>query len=481
MNIGARLKQLYLGMFSSDPIERRKIILLTIGFFLVMGGYTIVRELKDLVFVNIVGLTSVPTAKLWCIVVLVPMVFIYSYLVDALRRSNLLCVCAAAYGLVGIACAYFLGHPTIGLQNTDASTARAFGWFFYFFIESYQPFLISVLWSFVNSITKPQDVKDGYVLMVAGGKIGGAVMCTVSWFFLRSQTTCDAVFSCAGSYKILMLFGSSLLLVLPFIVWYLMRVTPSNHLHGYEAAYRFEKEREAQRKAESTGKGFSGKLSSVFSHIRGMFDGLIDLVKYPYMLGMFGMIFFWEVINVIFSYLRLGAVKEASATMLDMGANLYIQMLIFHLTGLAIVLIGTRTLIVWLGERRSLIAIPVLIGIVVSYYLMTRTMFAASAAFLLMRAINYAFASPLRESLYVPTTKAMKFKTKSWIDSFGAKISKATGSYYNILIQGVPASIVFNVHIAFFAVVLAIWAFMAHSLGKRYETAVKRNELIGGE
>lgn len=152
-----------------DGIERRKILLLTVCFFLVMGGYTIVRELKDLVFVNIVGLEAIPTAKLWCILVLVPLVFFYSYLVDALKRNQLLCVCALVYAVIGMVCAYFLGHPTIGLPNTDASSGRIFGWFFYFFMESFQPFLISVLWSFVNSITKPEDAKAGYSFMVAGG------------------------------------------------------------------------------------------------------------------------------------------------------------------------------------------------------------------------------------------------------------------------------------------------------------------------
>lgn len=476
MGIISGLQHLFGGIFKKDVVERRKMLLLTACFFLVMGGYTIVRELKDLVFVNIVGLESIPSAKLWCIVVLVPLVFFYSYLVDALRRNQLLSVCAIVYAVIGLVCAYFLGHPTIGLPNTDASSGRIFGWFFYFFMESFQPFLISVLWSFVNSITKPEDTKDGYVLMVAGGKIGGALMAALAWFFLSAQTSCYAVFSCTASYQALMFFSSGMLLLMPLVIAYLIKITPQKHMHGYEAAYKFEKERES--KGEKTG---------LWNRIKGIFDGLFELIKYPYMLGMFGMIFFWEVINVIFSYLRLGAVKEASGSTIDFGVYLYQQMVVFHLIGLAIVLIGTRTLVVWLGERRCLIAIPVLIGIVVSYYLVTvayyptHVMFAASAAFLLMRAINYAFASPLRESLYIPTTKALKFKTKSWIDSFGSKISKATGSCYNLIIQGIPSSLLFNVHVAFFAGVLVLWGIVAHFLGKRFETAVKHNELIGAE
>ncbi|MCL5436857.1 MAG: hypothetical protein M1549_03215 [Candidatus Dependentiae bacterium] len=470
MGIVAGFKKVFVDLFKQDKIERRKILLLTVAFFLVMGGYTVVRELKDLIFVNIVGLDAIPNAKLWCIIALVPLVFFYSYLVDALRRSHLLAVCALLYGGLGLVCAYLIGHPTIGLPNTVASHHRIFGWFFYFFMESYQPFLISVLWSFVNSITKPEDAKDGYILMVAGGKIGGVVFAGLAWLFLESQGTCYAVFSCAGSYQTVMLFASCLLMLVPLVIFYLMKMTPQSHLHGYEAAYQFEKERER-----------SGATKGVLNRIKGMFDGLFELIRYPYMLGMFGMVFFWEVINVIFSYLRLGAVKEASSSTLDFGVYLYQQMVIFHLLGLFIVVVGTRTLIVWLGERRCLIAIPVLIGISVAYYISSRTMFAASATFLFMRAINYAFASPLRESLYIPTPKAVKFKTKSWIDSFGAKLSKATGSYYNILVRGIPASFIFQVHIAFFAVVLVLWGVMAHFLGKRFETAVKHNELIGAE
>jgi ATP:ADP antiporter, AAA family len=471
MGIGARVKSLFVGIFNQDVIERRKMMLLAVCFFVLLGGYTVVRELKDIVFVNIIGLESVPSAKLWCILALVPLVFFYSYLVDALRRSQLLCVCAVTYALIGIICAYFLGHPTIGLPNTHASASRVFGWFFYFFMESYQPFLISVLWSFVNSVTKPEAAKNSYAFMVAGGQVGGALMASLAWLFLSLQSnSCYSAFSCAESYQTLMLCASCMLLIVPMVMIYLVKTTPQQHLHGYEAAYKFEKKREDR-----------GETSGVINRLKGMFDGIFELVKYPYMLGMFGMIFFWEVLNVILSYLRLGAVKEASASTFDFGIYLYQQMVIFNLIGLVIVVIGTRTLVSWIGERRSLIAVPVLIGVVITYYLTSRTLFAASAAFLLMRAINYAFASPLRETLYIPTTKALKFKTKTWIDSFGAKISKATGSCYNLVIQGVPASMIVNVHIAFFAGILILWGIMAHFLGKRFETAVKNNELIGAD
>ena len=97
-----------------------------------------------------------------------------------------------------------------------------------------------------------------------------------------------------------------------------------------------------------------------------------------------------------------------------------------------------------------------------------------------MRAINYALAYPLRESLYIPTTKAMKFKSKSWIDGFGSKLSKSIGSGYNYvmanyIIANFTVSAVFIFNFVFFSVVVAVWAIMANALGRRFEHKIHAN------
>ncbi|MEW5972114.1 MAG: hypothetical protein AB1706_19985, partial [Pseudomonadota bacterium] len=160
---------------------------------------------------------------------------------------------------------------------------------------------------------------------------------------------------------------------------------------------------------------------------------------------------------------------------------LYQQIFYVHLIGLAIVLIGTKTFVTLLGERRSLIAVPLLTGLIIASYLLAGGLVSIGVAYILMRAINYAFAVPLRESLFIPTTKAMKFKSKSWIDGFGAKMAKCFGSGYGAFVVNVPRYAVFNIHLVFFGGIVTCWALVANALGKRFEKAVKHGEVIGAQ
>ncbi|MBN2267171.1 MAG: hypothetical protein JW725_02400 [Candidatus Babeliaceae bacterium] len=455
----------------SDSIELRKFLILAAVFFLVIGGYTVIKELKDFVFINIVGLRELNYAKMLSMVVLIPLVFLYSRFVDLLRRHQLIYLYSIIYGLGGIIFAYFLGHPTIGLANTMQSSSRLFGWFFYFFIEGYQPFVISLIWAFVNSITRAEDVQNGYVVVTASSKIGGALTAALAWFYLNSRyVSCEPM--SVGSYQLIMVAASCMLLLVPFVIFFLMKKIPASHMHGYEAVYKFEKKHEKELKKQE---------GSLKENLVSMFSGLYILFRYPYLLGVFGMIFFWEIVNVIFNFIRLSVGQAAAHTPTEFCAFLYGQICLFHLVGLVFVLLGTRNFIRWFGERKSLIAVPLLIGAVICYYLTVRTATAAALAYIVLRAINYAFAYPLRESLYIPTTKAAKFKTKSWIDGFGAKLSKSFGSCYNIIVSSVASSLLFSVHIVFFAGVIGLWTLVANWLGRRFETAVKNNEVIGVE
>lgn len=464
-----KIRNFFKSFVVTDQNERSKVILLSICFFLVIGGYTLIKELKDSVFLSVVGKESLPLAKMLSMIVLIPMVVLYSKLVDALRQSNLLCFYALIYSMGGLICVYFLGHPTIGLSNTDTSTTRLFGWFFYFFLEGYAPFVVSVLWAFVNSITAPEEIKNSYIIMTASSKLGGAVMAGLAWWLLVFNANGEAYFSEVAMYQMLLVVASFVLLLVPVVIVYMMRRVPSKYMHGYEAAYRIEQKREAVEEKRKS-KGFKDTIYE-------MFAGLWLLLRYPYVMGIFGMIFFWEIVNVIFNYMRLCVGQAESSSISEFGAFLYQQACFTHIVGFFFVILGTRTIVARLGERRSLIAVPLLIGTVIGCYLAFQSKAAVAVAYVIMRAINYAFAYPLRESLYIPTTKAVKFKSKSWIDGFGAKLSKTAGSTYNYLM---PLSVL-SVNIVFFSGVILAWVVMANALGRRFEKAVKHGEVIGSE
>lgn len=461
--MGSYIRDLCGKLFAVEPQERLKVLFLTIAFFFIISAYTIAKDLKDVIFMSIVGKEYVPWAKVLSILVLIPSILLYSKLVDKIRRYQLLVVYTVFFGLVGLLFAFFIGDPNIGIANTHTGPERIFGWLFYFFVEGYSPFVVSVLWAFANSITSPDAAKKNYGLMVSGSKVGGMLSAGLAWVLFSSQIPdgYNAMTVDIFKHQIVLVIASMMLLVVPIIVILLMRLVPGHYLHGYEAVYQAEKSKEKKRQPGA-----------------GILGGLTLLIKHPYVLGIFGMVFFYEMIGTVLSYLRLGIAQSNAATISNVSSFLYQMRFMMHTVGLLISLFGTRTLLKTLGERRCLLLIPILSGILLLYFMIATTPQALILAFVVLQSVNYAFSWPVRESLYIPTVKEIKFKSKSWIDAFGSKFGKTTGSTFNIIASRMGAALL-PVHSVFFAVVVLLWFMDAFLLGRRFEKAVMNNEVIG--
>jgi AAA family ATP:ADP antiporter len=356
-----------------------------------------------------------------------------------------------------------LGHPTIGLVNSVASGSRLFGWLFYFFYEGYSPFVVSLLWAFANSITDPGFARQGYAIMAAGGKFGGMISALVGWYIFSCSTGHLFLSNDVVRHQSIVVYSSLLLLVLPLIVFILMRTVPDKYLHGYEAAYQFEKE----HKGESV----------------GLLGGLRMLIKQPYVMGIFGMIFFYEIINVVLNYQRIVAARCASESVSALSCLLFQQIFFVNLSSFLLSFFGTNSLVRLFGVRRCMLFVPCATGLILLVYLIKHDLTTLTIVFTLIRGINYGIMYPIRESLYIPTTKDIKFKSKSWIDSFGSKLSKATGSSLNWLIPILKNTFgqtaIMLVQVPLFAIITGAWFITAYLLGKRYSLAISRNEVIG--
>lgn len=461
--------------------ERVKVFLLSLAFFCIIGTYTVVRTLKDSLFINIVGgRESLAIAKLWSVILLVPAILLFSKLVDSMRRAQLLILYCIIYGVVGLVIGYFITHPTIGLPNTDQSPDRIFGWLVYFFMDGFNPFVVGLFWSFSHSITSPTSAKSNYPIMVAASKMGGVVTTTLAcWWLMRTNDMGQQLLPDAFNHQVLFYATSGLLLCVPMLIVALIKWVPSKVMHGYEAAYKFEKQHSREEKQDPTGWRAAVKKN---------LEGLILMARYPYVMGILGVVFLWEVVNVYVNLERVTVVGRASLTMSQKTSSLLSHDFWVHAVGVFITILGTRAIIEFLGERRSLILVPGITGILMLYFFTAKQAGTAEAAtmgvgitYILLKAVNYAFASPLRESLYIPTTKSVKFKSKSWIDSFGTKFAKSVGAVYSALsskLVGTAASLAGGV---FFGAIIGLWMIVAHFLGRRYEQAVARGEVIGKE
>lgn len=455
------MRHMFGGLLNVEPQEKLKVFLLATAFFFVIVGYTVASDLKDAIFLNTVGREWIPLAKISSWLVLVPAIFLYSLLVDRVRRYQLLAIYAAFYGVVSLVIAYFIGHSSIGILNTVTSPYRLFGWFSYYFFEGYSPFVVGVFWAFANSINSPDSAKKNYGLMVSGSKLGGILSAGGAWALFSWCAQKNSFEFDVFAHQIMLVVSALAILVVPFVLYVLMKKVSAKHLHGYEAAYQVEKKREDAHKEKT-----------------GIFEGFLMLVRYPYVMGIFCMVYFYEVIATVLSYLRLG-VAEKYINMSAKSAFLFKVALIAHVIGLVIAFIGTRALLAILGTRACLILIPLLSGSLLFYAMVNGDAQAIIFAFIALKAVNYAFSLPVRESLYIPTVKDIKFKSKSWIDAFGSKFAKASGSTANVAMSMIGTELFLAVHSFFFAVVVALWFITAFLLGKRFELAVAKNEVIG--
>ena len=460
-----RVANLFKSLFSVEPHERLKLLLLTLTFFCVIASYTIIKELKDSIFVVVVGKSYIPYAKYASMIVLVPAILLYALLVDRLRRYHLLYVYSIFYGTLGLVFAVLLNHPVIGLANTDSSPHRLFGWLFYFFVEGYSPFMVSVFWAFANSVTSPEEAKKNYGLMVSGSKLGGMVSAGLAWLILSHSNPLAAYISSdIARHQLLLAFSSVMVLIVPFSIMALMKNVSGRYLHGYEAAYQVEKERKKAGDEKT-----------------GLFAGLGMFIKYPYLLGIFCMVFFYEIINTVLNYQKVGIAQANSSSVSDISSFLFQIIFWTHLIGFLISLLGTKTLLRKLGERLCLLLIPVATGLLLLYFMVNYNQFALLSVLIIMRAINYGFSFPVRESLYIPTVKEIKFKSKSWIDAFGSKFAKTTGSTFNVFAEFLGETLIFGAYSIFFAGIIGVWVVAAFLLGKRFDKAVSNNEVIGAD
>jgi AAA family ATP:ADP antiporter len=420
----------------------------------------LLKELKDAIFTIIVGYKYLPDAKALSLLLMIPMVLFYSWLSEKIRRQYLLSFYALFYSFGSIIIAYYISDNEIGLSNTVSSKYRLFGWFVYLFFEGLSPFLVSLNWSFLNSISKPNDIKSFYIVMAAMGKIGSLCFATLAWLLMSRGFASCANYTDVYLYSFLLKISAGALLFIPFLLTYLTYTLTQSDLQGY-----VDINEKKQINKEKDDKSFNFGFTSIF--------------KIPYVLSIVGMMFFWEIVNVIFNNLRLIIAFSDTHEIGQFSSFLFKSTAITSLISLFFVVIGTNGIIRLLGERKGILLIPLLTGFMMICFLCYKTTTMVIITWTIIRAINLSLATPIRESLYIPTSKNIQFKSKSWIDSFGQKFSKGFGSIYNKMIQFIPSNIVNLFQVGFFLLIITLWTTLAYYLGKRWQKAIDKKEIIG--
>lgn len=440
-----------------DDNTFKKVFYLSISYLFIIAAYSILRPLKASIFLSMVGKEYLPLAKIINVITMIPFMFLYSKLIDKLKRHQTAYFFLLMYTIFVAGFTYALMHPTIGLANTQTSPWRILGWIYEFAMDMFQALVVGTFWGFVNSISTPQFAGKYYSTIVAVARIGGISSPLLSWYLLE-KTAISSTYTIPGITSIVALF----LLCAFYYIYKLIKEVPEKELHGYEAAYQVEQDRDAS----------AGKPS--------IFEGLRLMVTQPYVLGIFGLVYSFEVINIIFDYqMEVLMSIELNNNLQGMYSFMLFYTAAFQALSFIFALAGTSKLLKIVGVQGCLIIMPASVTLLALWFFFSPSLVSTFIIAVILRALNYGFNQPVREILYIPTVKDIQFKSKAWIDSFGRTFSKTSGSAVNwyAITQSSTWCLMFE-SVAILGISIT-WLIIAYYVGRTYLKTIKENKVIG--
>jgi ATP:ADP antiporter, AAA family len=428
----------------------KKYGLLSIVFFFTVGGYWLLKTLKEGFFYTIVGSQYQPKAKILSLVVISVTVLIYSKLVDLFRRHKLFYILGSFYLILFSVITYFISFPTTGSDAINPTVLKAIGWVSYFLIESYGSVMIVLFWSFVASVSDASSAKKSYSLVVASGQVGAIIGPFLAWHA-----------KCIG-LTLLFSIATLSIVFLMLTIRYFIKIIPREQLVPF-----------AKEETQKTKPGF--------------LEGLKLLLTKPYLMGIFIISAIYEIVATIVEYQMMVQAKPFYPTkealisftgIFGMGAN-----------GLALfmALLGTGYFFKNFGLRKTLLIFPISLGAAIAllYVAITfseaytkNTLFITLGVMIIAKGLSYALNNPAKEILYIPTSKDAKFKTKGWIDMFGSRGAKATGSAVTDFLKGSP-EILLSIGTILSLGLIGIWIFVAVLVGKKFHNITTEGKIVG--
>lgn len=388
--------------------EVKKFGLLGLIFGLIIGTYWALRPIKDSIFGSIVGMDWQPVAKIVSLVFVFPLVIVYSKLIDRYPRQRVFYILTFVYGIAALLFAWYFHDPVIGLANRVSDPMRIIGWLWYVYVESFGSLIVAIFWAISVDITTEDAAKRGFPLISLLGQTGNIVgplfLNAKRWGFAHS----GPIVAVTG----IMTFAMAVLM------WIFMMVTPKSQMQGYQ--------QENHLKDKDTEPGF--------------FEGLKLLLTKPYLLGLFAIITIYEVIVTVFDFQLKTMSKAAYPLEVDHAAYLTNYAVWTGVIATLCVFLGINNIQRRLGMVASLILMPILVAVAVMVLKFYPELGVVFWIMVIAKAINYALNQPTLKQLYIPTSDETKYKSQAWIEMFGSRLSKGTGSVINNTLKGYQAT-----------------------------------------
>ena len=429
--------------------EIKKFGILSTIITLILGNYWMLRSLKNAVFNDLVGLEYQPFAKMGSLFVVAAIVLVYSKLIDILTKKRLFDVVCLFFASMFFLIAFSVLYPHYFITGSSVLPIHGniMGWICYFTFES-SSLMIVLFWSFVISVTKPESAKKGYGMIITCTQIGTILGSTIV-----------AKFSTLWGAPAIIALGGFATLLVPMLVRVYIANIPLEIVDTKSTEYKKPK--------------------------TGFLEGLRIIGTRPYVVGILIVSTLYEIIGTILEFQMNMIAKDIYPTR-DLYASFTgIYGISINILALLFALLGTSFFMRRFGLRFCLLAYPSLVGFVLMFlfafksigYDSVSLMWALFTSMVLIKGLSYALNNPTKEVMYIPTTQDIRFKAKSWIESFGGRTSKGTGAIVTAsFAQNLSALLTYGTVISLG--IVGVWLIAANLLGKKLNSLEEKNETI---
>jgi ATP/ADP translocase len=346
------------------------------------------------------------------------------------------------------------------------------GYAMYATIESFGSLAVATFWSYTNSTLSLHDAERYYGTIIATAQLGAI-----------GGSTLVASGRWEAPYLLVVV---SLFIVLQLVL-----------MHLYER--KFEPTSVLAIEATAAIASVAGGSNSVMGDAQSVmtwqdnnatvtkpfWSGLYLIFQHRYVMLILGVSCLYEICMTMFDYQMklLGLAKfehditEEMSFLEFMGR--YGQVVNFTS------LIFSSILFPWLirrfGLRRTLMLFPTVLLFVafLIYGALPGNLGVIFFSLSLLKAMTYSIHDPSKEMLYIPTSNAVKFRAKFWIDVVGERILKAVGSAFNTLADTVEQSIKIG-RIPSFLSALGLWL-ACYYVGIYFDKLLATGKVIGLE
>jgi ATP:ADP antiporter, AAA family len=485
LSVAARrtAERLYRKLYGDQlPIEEMvRTLTLASTLFFMIGGYWLLRSLKDPILTALCGVSAIPKAKMLSVPVVLVVVTAYNHLLDsAMPKHHLFYVFGMFYAALFTAIALLLMHPKHGLANEQPSPYRVLGWISYCSIESFGSVMVSLFWSFANSNTSLATAKASYGVMVAAAQVGSVLGPT--FIAIAAPRHGPARCYLVGAFCMLLLQGT---------------------MYNYIRIYGVSNEEKQQRQVDAIA-AKSTASSTPKKQKAGITEGLVLFWEHNYVKGIFAIscLFMVEVTIVDYTmkvlaqqyfaeehpctagsscFDALGPGRHGSSQAATAAFTAFMGLFGQATNVLSFLLssLGTGMIIRVLGLRCTLLLFPTLCLVVICIVRLSPTLYTVFGAMMALKGCSYALNNPTKEILYQPTSPAVRYKAKSWIDIFGARGSKALGSVVTNAFSDSAPHLVANGSLVGMAVAtFLIWN--ARFMGQKFDEYTATGYVVGG-